>query len=99
MSINRGPQHATDLRPAASLFSSKEILDKLFAQSPRGRKNLRMMNMKIRNRNVFVVEQNQTKSSDYARRARAGERIAWVFHDDKYWARVSETEGIIYLRG
>ena len=99
MIINRGPQLITDLRPAASVLSSKEVLDRLFATMPKGKKNLRMMTMKIRNREVLVVEQNPNKGSEYAARARQGERIAWAFHEDKYWARIAETEGIVYLRG
>jgi hypothetical protein len=41
---------------------------------------------------AILVEQNPEKSSEWARRAREGARIAWVLRDGEYLARVIEGE-------
>lgn len=39
-----------------------------------------------------LIEQNPKKSSEWAERARAGRRIAWVMRDGRYLARVVDGE-------
>lgn len=37
---------------------------------------------------AILIEQNPQKKSEWAERARAGQRIAWVMRDGEYLARV-----------
>lgn len=39
-----------------------------------------------------LIEQNPKKSSDWAERARAGHRVAWLMRDGQYLARVFDGE-------
>jgi hypothetical protein len=41
---------------------------------------------------AVLVEQNPQKSSEWAERARAGRRVAWVMRDGRYLARVVDGE-------
>lgn len=41
---------------------------------------------------AVLVEQNPKKKSEWAERARAGQRIAWVLRDGQYLARVVDGE-------
>lgn len=44
---------------------------------------------------AILIEQNPQKSSQWARLARAGHRIAWVMRDGEYLARIVDGEVVI----
>ena len=71
-----------------------KLLDKLWAQKP-GANGLRSLPVTIeldnnRTINARLWEQNPNKSSQYAARARAGERLAWIIGDNIFYALVTE---------
>ncbi len=49
------------------------------------------------NGNVILVEQNTKKRSEWAERARRGQRIAWVMRDGDYLARVVDGEVVMLV--
>ncbi len=44
---------------------------------------------------AVLIEQNPKKQSEWAERARAGQRIAWVLRDGQYLARVVDGEVVM----
>ncbi|HEX8458101.1 MAG TPA: hypothetical protein VF656_12445 [Pyrinomonadaceae bacterium] len=46
-------------------------------------------------RGAMLIEQNPTKSSEWAELARAGRRVAWVMRDGEYLARVVDGEVVM----
>jgi hypothetical protein len=44
---------------------------------------------------AVLVEQNPRKASEWAERARAGQRVAWVLRDGEYVARVVDGEVVM----
>ena len=90
------PKEKETEKAAADELSAGRILvafEKLFGGG-RGvsrfpRSNLRFVNL---TEGALLIEQNPKKSSEWAKRARQGQRIAWVMRDGQYLARVVDGE-------
>jgi hypothetical protein len=78
-------------------MKSQTILDRLFAQAPTGSKNLRKLPIELDGVDIELWEQNPGTGSEFAARARQGERIAWGFVKSVYYCRISDSEGIVIL--
>lgn len=76
---------------------AKRILYDLFGSRRVGAKGLRKLRAQIEGTAVELWEQNTRKTSQYAERARNGERIAWMFRNGEFYGRVSDTEGVVIL--
>jgi hypothetical protein len=78
-------------------MSALELLNQLWEQKP-GSNGLRSLRLTIRLNNDKVIEaklweQNPRKSSQYAARARDGERLAWIIgNDNVFYALVTESD-------
>lgn len=90
------------------LYTTEEctaLLDDLFECSRFGNNKLRRMDTVIdvgtvnhpQFHAIRIYEQNQKKNTDFAKRARAGERIAWAFKNGKFFMRFSDSEGAVRL--
>ena len=74
---------------------AKELLYDLFGCRRIGTKGLRKLRANIEGTMLDIWEQNPRKNSEFAQRAREGARIAWIFKDNNFHGRVSDSEGII----
>ena len=78
-----------------------ELLQDIFAEQ-KGENGLRCKVVAVRNSEgklwiIKFYEQNIRTRSQYAVRAKKGEKIAWGFQKGQYFCRVSETEGFVML--
>lgn len=88
---------------------AKQLLHDLFGCRRFGTKGLRCLRANIELEvkkddklvseivEVELWEQNPRTTSEYAKRARNGERIAWGFQNHDYKVMVSDTDGIVRL--
>jgi len=87
----KGGQDAADDVPEAGVILV--AFEKLFSG---GRGVRRFRNSGLRHvelpHGAILVEQNPKKSSEWAKLARGGHRIAWVMRDGAYLARVVDGE-------
>ena len=83
----------TEKELETKLPSSEEILaayEKLFGKDKSGVKQYKKSELHYMElpHDTVLIEQNPQKDSDWAQKAREGQKIAWVMKDGEYLARV-----------
>ena len=91
---HKEPEQATDdeLRAGRILVAFEKLFGGGRGVSRFSRSNLRYTNLPG---GAILVEQNPKKTSEWARLASQGHRIAWVMRDGEYLARIVDGEVVM----
>ncbi|HEV2801250.1 MAG TPA: hypothetical protein VGW12_12175 [Pyrinomonadaceae bacterium] len=89
---NNDADNADELTPGRILVAYEKLFGGGRGVQKFARSGLRYVKL---SRGALLIEQNPTKSSEWAELARTGRRVAWVMRDGEYLARVVDGEVVM----